>query len=295
MIDRATQINQQLSRPPPTLLPFSIIKKGEMVELVDLHFSIYNGSDILLSACRNINHPVSVAEVTMTKLKGQQELDQYTLTRGEYANKVDKSPNAIRMMMRHGKLSGEYRFDGSKYLFKSPERPRGSHDNDHPKHRALTTPKTRKVNRGNHFEADYPNDAFRLYNEKKKEQAALNKIQGKFKNKEHELEYNKLNDAALKAALKNTEKDSKKQFTPLKDYGGPVAMRRTSYPSIDNDYDSRSPIRKPFRGYDSMGTYDDGSVEVDLSRSSGRSVVSHGEPQFKDKIQESIWRLKNNK
>ena len=74
-------------------------------------------------------------------------------------------------------------------------------------------------------------------------------------------------------------------------------MRRPSYPSIDplDDYNSRSPIRKPFRGYDSMGTYDDGSVEVDLSRSSGRSVVSHGEPQFKDKIQESIWRLKNNK
>ena len=86
-------------------------------------------------------------------------------------------------------------------------------------------------------------------------------------------------------------------FSPLKDYGGPVAMRRPSYPSIDplDDYNSRSPIRKPFRGYDSMGTYDDGSVEVDLSRSSGRSVISHGEPQFKDKIQESIWRLKNNK
>ena len=251
--------------------------------------------DKLLLACRNDDHPVSIAKVIMTKLKGQQELDQYTLTRGEYANKIDKTTNAVRMMMLHRKLSGEYRFDGSKYIFKAPERPRGSYDNDHPQNSNLTTPRTRKINRGNHFEANYPNDAFRLYNEKKKEQAALNKIQGKFKNKEHELEYNKLNDAALKAALKNTEKDSKKQFTPLKDYSGPVAMRRTSYPSIDDDYVSRSPIRKPFRGYDSMGTYDDGSVEVDLSRSSGRSVVSHGEPQFKDKIQESIWRLKNNK
>ena len=69
-------------------------------------------------------------------------------------------------------------------------------------------------------------------------------------------------------------------------------MRRVSYPSIDDDYSSRSPIRKPFRGYDSIGSdYDDGSVSIDLSR----SRPDDREPQFKDKIQESIWRLKNNK
>ena len=248
--------------------------------------------DKLLLACRNDDHPVSIAKVIMTKLKGQQELDQYTLTRSEYANKIGKSPNAVRMMMRHGKLSGEYRFDGSKYIFKAPERPRESYDNDHQDSFKLTTPKTKKVNRGNHFKADYPNDAFRLYNERKKEQALLNKIQGKFKNKEHELEYNKLNNAALKTALKNTEKDQSKQFTPLKNYGGPIAMRRVSYPSIDDDYVARSPIRRPFRGYDNIGSnYDDGSVTIDLSR----SRPDDREPQFKSKVAESIWRLKNKK
>jgi hypothetical protein len=197
------------------------------------------------------------------------------------------------MMMRHGKLSGEYRFDGSKYIFKSPERPRGSYDNDHPTITKMTTPK--KVNRGNHFKADYPNEAFKLHNQYKKEQAILNKIQGKFKNEAHELEYKKLNEEALKKSLENTEKKNKESFTPLKDYGGPVAMRRTSYPSIDDDYNPRPTIRKPFRGYDSMGSYDDGSVEIDLSRSNYRSGVSHGEPQFKSKVAESIWRLKNKK
>jgi hypothetical protein len=44
-----------------------------------------------------------------------------------------------------------------------------------------------------------------------------------------------------------------------------------------------------------MGTDDDGSVEIDLSRSNYRSGVSHGEPQFKSKVAESIWRLKNKK
>ena len=100
----------------------------------------------------------------MTILKGKKELDQFTLTRGEYGNKIDKSPNAVRMMMRHGKLSGEYRFDGSKYLFKSPERPRESFDADHLNFFKLTnqTAQPKKVNRGNHFKADYLNDAFRL-------------------------------------------------------------------------------------------------------------------------------------
>ena len=60
----------------------------------------------MITACRNVNHPVSVAEVIMTILKGKKELDQFTLTRGEYANKIDKSPNAVRMMMRHGNYLG---------------------------------------------------------------------------------------------------------------------------------------------------------------------------------------------
>ena len=249
----------------------------------------------MITACNKYDHLLSVAKVIMTIKTGQEELDQYTLTRSEYAKELGKTPNAVRMMMRHGKLSGEYRFDGSKYIFKSPERPGENHNNDHPIITKMTTPNKKKINRGNHFKADYPNDAFRLHNQYKKEQAILNKIQGKFKNEAHELEYKKLNDEALKKSLENTEKKNKESFTPLKDYGGPVAMRRTSYPSIDDDYNPRPTIRKPFRGYDSMGSYDDGSVEIDLSRSNYRSGVSHGEPQFKSKVAESIWRLKNKK
>ena len=249
-------------------------------------------------ACRNHDHPLSVAEVIMTILKGQEELDQFTLTRSEYANKIEKSPNAVRMMMRHGKLSGEYRFDGSKYLFKSPTRPRESYDNDHVNSIKLTTQtaQPKKVNRGNHFKADYPNDAFRLHNERRKEQAILNKIQGKFKSKEHELEYNKLNNEALKVSLKNTEKEERNSFTPLKDYGGPVAMRRGPPIEIDSrpSYDtSFKPFRKNYSYYDdfSNSPFDDGSVSIDLSRSRPDDT----EPRFKDKIQEAIWRLKNNK
>ena len=251
--------------------------------------------DIMFVSVQNYDHAYSVAKVIMTIKTGQEELDQFTLSRNEYAKELGKTPNAVRMMMRHGKLSGEYRFDGSKYIFRAPERPRESYDNDHPTITNLTTKKIKKINRGNHFKADYPNDAFRLYNERKKEQAILNKIQGKFKSEAHELEYKKLNEEALKKSLENTEKKNKESFSPLKDYGGPVAMRRVSYPMDRDSYEPPAPIRKPFRGYDSMGSYDDGSVEIDLSRSNYRSGVSHGEPQFKSKVAESIWRLKNKK
>ena len=253
------------------------------------------GCDIILTACNNYDHLLSVAKVIMTIKKGQEELDQFTLTRSEYAKELGKTPNAVRMMMRHGKLSGQYRYDGSKYIFKAPERPGENHNNDHPVITKMTTKKIKKINRGNHFKADYPNEAFKLHNQYKKEQAILNKIQGKFKNEAHELEYKKLNEEALKKSLENTEKKNKESFTPLKDYGGPVAMRRVSYPIDREDYNPPAPIRKPFRGYDWVGSDDDGSVEIDLSRSNYRSGVSHGEPQFKSKVSEAIWRLKNKK
>jgi len=291
MIDQATRTYQTFLRPPPLPDHIVINKTSELVELIDIPFSTLEKSVKYFVSVQNGDHPNSVAKVIMDDKKGKEELDQYSLTRSEYANKIGKSPNAVRMMMRHGKLSGEYRFNGSKYIFKSPERPRGSYDNDHPTITKMTTPK--KVNRGNHFKADYPNEAFKLHNQYKKEQAMLNTIQGEFKGEAHELEYKKLNEEALKKSLENTEKKNKESFSPLKDYGGPVAMRRVSYPMDRDSYEPPAPIRKPFRGYDSMGSYDDGSVEIDVSRYSGRSVIS--EPQFKSKVSEAIWRLKNKK
>jgi len=227
----------------------------------------------------------------MKKKTGLEELEQFTLTRGEYAKSIGKTPNAVRMMMRHGKLSGEFRFDGNKYLFKAQDRPRESYVNDHPKTMKMTTPKVKKVNRGNHFKADYPNDAFKLYNEEKKRLATLNKIQGKFKNKAHEIEFNKLNDEALKVSLKNTQKKLENSFTPLKDYGGPIGMR-----SRDRSLIIDEPIREPvavkrYSYYEIGEPADPGSVEIDLSR----SRPNNDEPKFKDKVAESIWRLKNKK
>jgi len=222
----------------------------------------------------------------MTKT-GLDELEQFTMTRGEYAKELGITPNAVRMRMRTGKLSGEYRFDGNKYLFRTPETPR---DNIVNTTGINTTPKKR-YNRGNHFKADYPNDAFRLHNEHKKEQAILNKIQGKFKSEAHRLEYEKLNNEALKKSLENTQKIEKNSFTPLKDYGGPIRARRRDRPIVIDEPVPGPRLERSYQYYNVGAATDDGSVEIDLSLS--RS--SNSEPRFSSKVEESIWRLRNKK
>ena len=46
--------------------------------------------------------------------KGLEQLEQFHLTRGEYAKRLGITPNAVRMRMSRGNLSGEFRFDGNK-------------------------------------------------------------------------------------------------------------------------------------------------------------------------------------
>ena len=154
--------------------------------------------------------------------KGLEELEQFHLTRGEYAKRLGITPNAVRMRMRHGNLSGEFRFDGNKYLFKTPKRPR---DNIAQDHSGLTTHK-KKYNRGNHFKADYPCDAFKLHNEMK----MLNKIKGKFKNEAHEAEFNRINEAGLEKAYKQSRKRlDNVRVNETKDYGSmlnPTGLKR---------------------------------------------------------------------
>ena len=232
------------------------------------------------------------------KLKGQQELDQFTLTRSEYAKELGITPNAVRMRMRHGGLSGEYRFDGSKYLFRAQSRPRDYQHKDHPQ---MTTLKKKKINRGNHFKADYPNEAFKLHNEMK----MMNKIKSKFKDDAHERAFNQMNEEALKKSY-DQSRPKAPPLNTLKNYGSMLNARglerhaqRTSYeaPRSSSFYiGGMSPDEVKRKGgvyYEVGAPIDDGSVEVDLSRSSPRSDL--GDPRFENKIQEAIWRAKNNK
>ena len=235
--------------------------------------------------------PYGSVEVTLIMIKkGQEELDQFTLTRKEYAESVGVSPNTVRMRMRHGKLSGEYRFDGNKFLFKPAERPGDLHVNDHPKNIKLTTRK-KKYNRGNHFKADYPNDKFRQYNELK----MFNKIKSNLS----DSVLNEINPELIKLAeeraAKRKEDLEKKSFSTPKNYGGPYRSQPRSYEPGDRyngDYGSSFNPYKNRNIYDGPSDYDDGSVEVNISRS---SASHNSEPRFANAVEEAIWRNKNRK
>ena len=153
----------------------------------------------------------------MTTLKGQEELDQYKLTKREVADFLGISTNAVRMSMRGKNCHKlEFRFDGAKYLFKVPQRDQvqsrlADHSSDLPR-----TPKTplgrhKKIyNRGAtaRGEANYPNLAFQMANEAKM-RVALDK---KFKNEAHKKAFMDMSEIAFKEAYEISKRTEDKKF-----------------------------------------------------------------------------------
>ena len=104
---------------------------------------------------------------------------EFYLTRGEYAKKIGKSKGSVIQSMRRGGLTNEYIIRDSKYYFRDPQRPRAFKESVHG---PLYTPK-RKINRGNHDKAHYPNDAFRQHNEIKRLSAIQYKVPKRIQDK----------------------------------------------------------------------------------------------------------------
>ena len=150
--------------------------------------------------------------------QGQQELDQYIFTRPEMAKLLGISTNALRMRMKKGKCTWDYRFEGKKFLFKRPRdnivagppsdhlrSVKNSHDNEiHDYDQKVQ----RRLNRGatHRGKGNYPNDVFQRHNEMK----ILNSINGKFKSEEHRKRFENLNDKALEKIDKDILKEQDK-------------------------------------------------------------------------------------
>ena len=145
----------------------------------------------------------------MNTLRGQEELDQYKLTRKEVADFLGISTNAVRMAQRGNNCHNlEYRFDGTKYLFKIPRRDPVQSRNPDPMVQHNGTPKsTLKTTLGRHKkiynrgathrgEANYVNNATRMYNEGK----ILKNIEDKFESPEHKKAFNEMTEAGFKEA-----------------------------------------------------------------------------------------------
>jgi len=157
----------------------------------------------------------------MTQLKGLDELNQYKLTKKEIADYLGISTNAVRMSMKGNNYHDlDYRFDGYQYLFKVPKRPRvtiadhttpGAGPRSNKTSTPGITPRSSKViNRGatHRGEANYKNQATKLYNEGK----ILKNIENKFESPEHKRIFNEMNEAGFKDALEKSRQLKEEQF-----------------------------------------------------------------------------------
>ena len=205
--------------------------------------------------------PKNYSGVTNLKSKGQKELDEYIFTRKDVAKLLGISPNAVRHRMRRGATTLEYRFDGSKFLFKRPG------DNElrgHP----LATPKShekalrdhdrsvqkrlfpKRYNRGSTHEehggkpskgGTYTQPSFKYHNEMK----MLNSLQNKYQNPAQRREFEAMNEEALKEADKRAKKKAEEMvptYHARPKYGGPIGLARNYW---DTPYDIDDMFKEP--------------------------------------------------
>ena len=166
----------------------------------------------LAVACKSVDHPCSVATIFVTLNMKNENLNPFDLNRKEYAELLGISPNAVRMKQRRGKLEGEYKFENGRYIFRAPQRARANYGQT-PGH--LTT--TKKIyNRGNHYKANYPNEAFRLHNERKMLHAVNERDPG-FINSYQEIKAKYTQDKAKEQIEKQRQ-----QRSSARAYGTPI-------------------------------------------------------------------------
>jgi hypothetical protein len=221
------------------------------------------------------------------------DFNEFVLTRGEFAKRIGKTKNAVRLAMRRGGFDGQYRFDGNKFLFKDPDRTRDTIVNKH----GHNEPPKRKINRGNHYNANYPNESFRKYNEAKMLRAVNERDPNFIK------DYKDIKKEFKKQKIEQNLKASRKLLTPDKNYGRMLYGNENVF--WEADYKKKLSQKKsssfhltgkPYHEAKKDSTWsvdpkEDGSVDIDLSRSKPSNNLGT-EPRFKSKVDEEIWRLK---
>lgn len=154
------------------------------------------------------------SRVHMTKIKltvnSNEDLKDYTMTRPEFAKMIGKSIGAVKQDMRRGKYKDLYCCINGKYFFKGEKRMRDIKVNV-----PLSNVPLKKINRGNHFKANYPNDAFKKHNEMK----MLLKLKRSIP-EERALDYLKDYDNWEHHKQRELQKQIHKSTEPLKYYGG---------------------------------------------------------------------------
>ena len=236
----------------------------------------------------------------MSKKTGQTDLDEYIFTRPEMARLLGISTNALRMRMRKGRCNLDYRFDGKQFKFKRLAQDRMiTMEQNHPGKRQ------KKYKRGvtHKGRGNYPNQAFKLKNE----MTIMNTIQGKFKSEGHRKEFENLNEEALKKAQENLrikeQKELLGQFRRPDKYGSFLNARgleeidKQVHTKLNRQFWNRYDYSDQGSGSVFFGTFgQEREQEKDAVDIDPRDLPpDNKEPEFRNKVQESIWRAKHKK
>ena len=160
---------------------------------------------------------------------------EFYLTRGEYAKKINKSKGSVIQSMRRGGLEDEYIFTNNQYFFRSPKAKR---ENKGQYTGTKYTPK-KKYNRGNHFNAHYPNAKFKQHNELK----MLAKLKG-VTDKEVLDNLPAAIEHAKKIKFQNKQKSLKDIST--KNYGGFISNQQLNRDKFNPTNKCKNPKKKTY-------------------------------------------------
>ena len=245
----------------------------------------------------------------------KKDLEEYIFTRPEMAKLLGISTNALRMRMKKGRCDLEYKFNGQKFLFKRP-RDITVHRPPQKSHEKTLRDYDRKVqerifpkryNRGSThkehggekpYKGKYDQQSFKHHNELK----LLNSLNQKYKNDAQRMEFENMNEEALKEADKRAKEKVNKihgTYHGRPKYGGMVYGSSDWY---NNKYDIDAP-ELPSGSFHIGGRPYSELVgknykeEEDIEIHNRDLPPDDREPTFETAggVEESIWRLKNKK
>ena len=160
---------------------------------------------------------------------------EFHLTRGQYAKTIGKTKGSVIQSMRRGGLKDEYIFKNNQYFFRPPSTKRENQG------QYIDTKYTRKktYNRGNHFNAHYPNAKFKQHNELK----MLAKLKGTT-----DTEILDLLPDALERARQEKFSQKQKQLIPesTKNYGGFITNQQLNRDKFNPTNKGKIPKKKTY-------------------------------------------------
>ena len=160
---------------------------------------------------------------------------EFYLTRGEYAKRIGKSKGSVIQSMRRGGLEDEYIFTNNQYFFKQPTAKRENKVSVN----STTYTRKKKYNRGNHFNARYPNAKFKQHNELK----MLARLKG-ITDKEILDNLPQGIEQAKKIKFQNKQKSLNE--ISIKNYGGFISNEQLNRDKFSATNKGKSPKKKNY-------------------------------------------------